>query len=66
MDRSQLLKRLGETWNALGESYAALSEAGMLEPGVAGAWSIKDIIAHVSALLKTKSALLLNHSSMRL
>jgi hypothetical protein len=49
MNRSQLLGRLGKAWNALKESYAGLSEAEMLEPGVTGTWSIKDIIAHVTS-----------------
>jgi len=29
-------------------SYAGLSEAQLLEPGVTGAWSVRDIIAHVT------------------
>ncbi len=48
MDKSQLLKRLDEAWNALNASYAGLSDSEMLEPGVTGAWSIKDIIAHIT------------------
>ena len=49
MDRSHLLKRLEEAWNALQASYAGLSDSEMLELGVTGDWSIKDIIAHVTA-----------------
>lgn len=49
MDRSQLLKRLNEAWNALKASYAGLSDAEMMEPGVTGSWSLKDIIAHVTS-----------------
>jgi hypothetical protein len=49
MDRSQLLKRLDEGWNTLQEAYAGLSDPEMMEPGVNGAWSIKDIIAHVTS-----------------
>jgi hypothetical protein len=48
MDRERLLKRLDKAWDAFQESYAGLSEAELLVPGVTGAWSIKDIIAHVS------------------
>jgi hypothetical protein len=44
----RLLKRLEQAWEALKDSYAGLSEAELLEPGVTGAWSIKDIIAHVT------------------
>jgi len=49
VDRSQLLKRLNEAWNALKASYAGLSDAEMMEPGVTGSWSLKDIIAHVTS-----------------
>jgi hypothetical protein len=49
MDRPQLLKRLDERWKALLESYAGLAEPEMLEPGVTGAWSVKDIVAHVTS-----------------
>ena len=48
MDRKQLLKRLDRAWEALEASYAGLSESELLEPGVMGTWSIKDIIAHVT------------------
>ena len=48
MDRRQLLKRLEEAWEALKESYAGLSDAELLEPGVAGVWSVRDVIAHVT------------------
>ena len=48
MDRTQLLKRIDRAWKALQESYAGLSEAELLEPGVTDNWSVKDIIAHVT------------------
>jgi len=48
MDRSQLLKRLDTAWEAFKGSYAGLSDSEMVEPGVVGAWSVKDIIAHVT------------------
>ena len=48
MDRRQLLKRLEEAWEALKESYAGLSDGELLEPGVAGVWSVRDVIAHVT------------------
>jgi DinB family protein len=48
VDREQLLKRLDKAWEAFHQSYAGLSDAELLVPGVTGAWSIKDIIAHVS------------------
>jgi hypothetical protein len=48
MDRPQLLKRLEKAWGALKESYAGLSESELTEPGVTGAWSVRDLIAHVT------------------
>ncbi|MCX6546359.1 MAG: DinB family protein [Acidobacteria bacterium] len=48
MNRSQLLKRLDQTWNAFTASYADLSDAEITEPTVTGTWSIKDIIVHVA------------------
>lgn len=48
MDRLQLLKRLERAWQTFKESYAGLSDAQLLEPGVMGDWSVRDIIAHVT------------------
>ena len=48
MTKAQLLQRLDREWRALQHSYAGLSEAQLLEPGVTGAWSVRDIIAHVT------------------
>jgi hypothetical protein len=48
MDRRQLLDRLERAWQALADSYAGLTDAELLEPGVTGAWSVRDIIAHVT------------------
>lgn len=48
MDRQQLLKRLESAWIALEESYVGLTEAQLTEPGVMEAWSVKDILAHVT------------------
>ena len=47
-NKSQLLatmRRERAQWNAL---LAEVGEAQMTEPGVAGAWSVKDIIAHIT------------------
>ncbi len=49
MNRSQLLQRLDGAWKAFKESYEGLSDSQMTEPGVTGSWSVKDIIAHVTA-----------------
>jgi len=48
MDRSQLLRRLDKAWKELEASYAGLSDAELMEPGVTGAWSVRDLIAHVT------------------
>jgi hypothetical protein len=46
--RRQLLSRLDKAWRAFKESYAGLSETQLLEPAVTGAWSVRDIVAHVT------------------
>jgi hypothetical protein len=46
--RQQLLQRLEQAWVDFQESYAGLSDAELMEPGVTGAWSVRDIIAHVT------------------
>lgn len=48
MNKSQLLERLDKAWAAFNASYAGLSDAELLEPGVTGAWSVRDIIVHVT------------------
>src|SRR5258705_102097 len=46
--RQQLLKRLDKAWCVFKDSYAGLPDSKLLEPGVTGAWSMRDIIAHVT------------------
>jgi hypothetical protein len=48
MNRQQLLERLDTAWTTFKESYAGLSDAQILEHGVTGNWSVRDIIAHVT------------------
>jgi hypothetical protein len=48
VNRQQLLKRLDTAWVAFQASYAGLANSRLTEPGVAGEWSVKDIIAHVT------------------
>lgn len=48
MDRAGLLKRLDAAWGAFQDSYAGLSAAELMEPGVTGDWSVRDILAHVT------------------
>ncbi len=44
----KLLKRLDTAWTAFKESYAGLTDPQLLESGVTGDWSVRDIIAHVT------------------
>jgi len=48
MTKEQVLKRLNEAWLALQESYAGLPDSRLLEPGVTGKWSVRDILAHIT------------------
>ena len=48
MTRSGLLERLDARWQDLLASYDGLSDGEMTAPGVTGAWSVKDIVAHVT------------------
>jgi hypothetical protein len=48
MNRAGLRKRLDAAWSAFQDSYAGLSAAELLEPGVTGEWSVRDILAHVT------------------
>ena len=46
--KERVIQRLETVWADFQESFAGLSEQQMLEPGVTGDWSVKDLIAHVS------------------
>lgn len=48
MRRERLLARLDSAWREFQESYAGLSRTQLLAPGVTGAWSVRDIVAHVT------------------
>lgn len=48
MNKQQLIDKLEKAWVDFQESYAGLSEAQLVAPGVTGDWSVKDILAHVS------------------
>jgi hypothetical protein len=48
MKKQQLLDKLEQEWTAFEESYAGLTDEQMMEPGVTGDWSVKDLIAHVT------------------
>jgi hypothetical protein len=47
--RTRLLKRVDARWQELVASCAGLSAEDMTRPGVTGTWSVKDIVAHVTA-----------------
>ncbi|HEX5501807.1 MAG TPA: DinB family protein [Thermomicrobiales bacterium] len=44
----RLLRRLDAAWAAFEASYAGLSGAQLVEPGVEGDWSVRDLLAHVT------------------
>ena len=48
MDRSDLDKLIERRWQAFLDSMSGLAESKMLEPGVMGPWSVKDLIGHVT------------------
>jgi hypothetical protein len=48
MKREQTLQRLDAAWTDFEQSYAGLSDAQLMIPGVTGQWSVRDIIAHVT------------------
>lgn len=48
MTRSQLLERVAGAWAGLEAACAGLSDAELLRPGVAGDWSVRDVLAHVT------------------
>jgi len=43
-----MLGKLDAAWMAFQASYAGLSDAHLLEPGVTGDWSVRDLIVHVT------------------
>ena len=46
--REKLMATIGQRWDELLASVDGLSDEEMLEPGVVGDWSVKDILAHVT------------------
>jgi hypothetical protein len=52
MSKSQLLEKIRTRQGELEELLAPLSEAQMTTPGVNGAWSMKDTVAHLTAWQK--------------
>jgi len=48
MKKEQLFKKLYLAWTMFQESYSDLSTEQLIQPGVTGDWSVKDILAHVT------------------
>ena len=48
MKRDQLAKRLEARWRELHDAFQGLSHHVLLDPGVVGPWSIRDVLAHVT------------------
>ena len=48
VDKVTFISRLAETRTQWEAALAQLNEQRMLEPGIVGTWSVKDLIAHVS------------------
>ena len=49
MKKEQLLGKLERAWSDFQGSYAGLTDGQLAQPGVTGEWSVKDIMAHVTA-----------------
>jgi hypothetical protein len=47
-DASQLLERIQSAWQAWSDLLGKIDPTRMTQPGVAGDWSIKDVIAHIT------------------
>ena len=48
MKRERLFERLESRWRELHDAFNGLSCDALLEPGVVGRWSIRDVLAHVT------------------
>ena len=48
MKRERLNERMESRWWGLYDSFQGLSRQTLLEPGVVGHWSIRDVLAHVA------------------
>jgi uncharacterized protein (TIGR03083 family) len=44
----RLIEKLDAAWHDFQDTYAGLTDEEVLEPGVVGEWSIRDLIAHVT------------------
>lgn len=44
----RVLGQIESAWNGFQQAYASLDDDALLIPGVTGAWSVRDLIAHVT------------------
>jgi hypothetical protein len=44
----RLVRRIQTAWSELRDSYAGLADGQLMKPGVAGEWSVKDVLGHVT------------------
>ncbi len=48
MDKDELIRNLESEWSALLQSFRGLPEDRATESGAVGAWSVKDILGHIT------------------
>jgi len=48
LSKAVLQQRMNHEWSALGAALVGLNEARMLEAGVVGVWSVKDLLGHMA------------------
>ena len=48
MHKERLFQRNNDSWGALQEAIAGLTDEQLLTPGVTGHWSVRDLMAHVA------------------
>lgn len=48
MNRKRLLARLDIRWQAFNRSFEGLADPAMMEAGVTGEWSVRDLLTHVT------------------
>ena len=48
VSRERLLNLLEQSWKALRDSYEGMPDRALLEPGVVGHWSVRDVLSHIT------------------
>jgi hypothetical protein len=48
MKKERLITKIENSWMAFMESFAGLTDDMLMEPGVVGYWSVRDVLAHIS------------------